>query len=232
MYRPISLQNISISFANRDCFEDFSAKIYPGSSIAIIGKNGSGKSSLLNVLRGKLSPSSGEIIIPDDVQIAYVEQIIKEFDTLSGSQRLNKRLSEALGQFPDLLLLDEPTNHLDKDNRKSLIQMLRRYQGALVVVTHDRDLLRNCIDTLWYIDNNKIYEFNGSYDNYIEAIKQKRLSIEKDLSSINLLNSPFGAVSRSGVLAIDAIRTNDLNLSLLSATILCVIIPPMDWANK
>ena len=184
MYRPISLQNISISFANRDCFEDFSAKIYPGSSIAIIGKNGSGKSSLLNVLRGKLSPSSGEIIIPDDVQIAYVEQIIKEFDTLSGSQRLNKRLSEALGQFPDLLLLDEPTNHLDKDNRKSLIQMLRRYQGALVVVTHDRDLLRNCIDTLWYIDNNKIYEFNGSYDNYIEAIKQKRLSIEKDLSSI------------------------------------------------
>ena len=66
----------------------------------------------------------------------------------TGGQRLNKRLSEALAQFPDLLLLDEPTNHLDKDNRKSLMQMLSRYQGTLIVVSHDTEFLRNCIDTL------------------------------------------------------------------------------------
>ena len=53
----------------------------------------------------------------------------------------------------------------------------------------------------------------------------------KDLSSINLLNSPLGAVWRSGVLAIEAISTYDLNLFLLSATILWLIIPPIDWAR-
>ena len=184
MHKPISLKDISLSFANKNCFEGFSSQIYPGSRIAIIGRNGSGKSSLLNILRGALSPSGGEVITPDDLCIGYVEQTINEFNDLSGGQRLNKRLSEALAQFPDLLLLDEPTNHLDKDNRKSLMQMLKRYQGTLIIVSHDTDLLRRCIDTLWYIDNNKIHEFSGSYDDYMREIRQKRVSIEKELASL------------------------------------------------
>lgn len=184
MHRPISLKDISFSFSNKDCFEDFSSTIYPGSRIAIIGRNGSGKSSLLNILLGKLSPLGGDITIPDGTCIGYVEQIIDDFNDISGGQRLNKRLSEALAQFPDLLLLDEPTNHLDKDNRKSLMQMLKRYQGTLIVVSHDTELLRNCIDTLWHIDNNRIYEFTGSYDDYMQEIKQKRTSIEKELASL------------------------------------------------
>ena len=93
---------------------------------------------------------------------------------MPNTKRLNKRLSQALSQLPDLLLLDEPTNHLDKDNRKSLMQMLSRYQGAWIVVTHDTELLRNCIDTLWHIDHNRIHQFTGSYDDYIRQIKQKR----------------------------------------------------------
>lgn len=184
MHRPISLKHISLSFSNKSCFEDFSSQIYPGSRIAIIGRNGNGKSSLLNILRGSLHPSGGDITIPDDVCIGYVEQTIHDFNDLSGGQRLNKRLSEALAQFPDLLLLDEPTNHLDKDNRKSLMQMLKRYQGTLIVVSHDTELLRNCIDTLWHIDNNKIHEFTGSYDDCMREIKQKRASIEKELASL------------------------------------------------
>ena len=84
----------------------------------------------------------------------------------------------------DLLLLDEPTNHLDKENRKSLMQMLKKYQGTLIVVSHDTELLRNCIDTLWHIDNNKIHEFTRSYDDYMREIKQKRASIEKELASL------------------------------------------------
>ena len=182
MHRPISLKDISLSFSNKNCFENFSAQIYPGSRIAIIGRNGSGKSSLLNILHKSLHPSGGDITIPDDVCIGYVEQTIHDFNDLSGGQRLNKRLSEALAQFPDLLLLDEPTNHLDIENRKSLMQMLKRYQGTLIVVSHDTELLRNCIDTLWHIDNNKVHEFTGSYDDYMREIQQKRAAIEKDLS--------------------------------------------------
>jgi ATPase subunit of ABC transporter with duplicated ATPase domains len=182
MHRPISLKDISLSFSNKNCFEDFSSQIYPGSRIAIIGRNGSGKSSLLNILRKSLPPSGGDITIPDDVCIGYVEQTIHDFNDLSGGQRLNKRLSEALAQFPDLLLLDEPTNHLDKENRKSLMQMLMRYQGTLIIVSHDTELLRNSIDTLWHIDNNKVHKFTGSYDDYMREIHQKRASIEKDLA--------------------------------------------------
>ncbi|MCB9493739.1 MAG: ABC-F family ATP-binding cassette domain-containing protein [Epsilonproteobacteria bacterium] len=184
MHRPIFLKGVSLSFTNKICFEKFSAQIYPGSRIAIIGKNGSGKSSLLNILRQKLQPSDGEIVIPDNLCISYVEQTINDFSNLSGGQRLNKKLSEALAQFPDVLLLDEPTNHLDQDNRKSLIRMLKHYQGTLVIVSHDTELLRNCINTLWYIDNNKIHNFTGSYEDYIREIKQKRTSIEKELTSL------------------------------------------------
>lgn len=180
--RPISLKDVSLSFSNKNCFEGFSSQIYPGSHIAIIGRNGSGKSSLLNILRQKLSPSGGEVIIPEDLCISYVEQTVNNFNNLSGGQRLNKRISKALAQLPDLLLLDEPTNHLDKDNRKSLIQMLKRYQGTLIIASHDTEVLQNCIDILWHIDNNKIHEFTGSYDNYIREIKQKRASIEKELA--------------------------------------------------
>ena len=182
MHKPISLKDVSLSFSKKNCFEDFSSQIYPGSRIAIIGRNGSGKSSLLNILRKKLSPSSGEVTIPNDLCLGYVEQTINDFNELSGGQRLNKKLSEALAQSPDLLLLDEPTNHLDQDNRKSLIRMLVRYQGTLIIVSHDTELLRNCINTLWHIDNNKIHEFSGSYDDYIREVKQKRVSIEKELS--------------------------------------------------
>ena len=182
MHRPITLKDISLSFSNKNCFEDFSSQIYPGSRIAIIGRNGSGKSNLLNILRKALDPSGGDITISDDVSIGYVEQTIHDFNDLSGGQRLNKRLSEALAQFPDLLLLDEPTNHLDKENRKSLMQMLMRYQGTLIIVSHDTELLRNCIDTLWHIDNNKVHEFTGSYDDYMREIQQKRAAIEKNLS--------------------------------------------------
>lgn len=64
------------------------------------------------------------------------------------------------------------------------MRMPKRYQGTLIVVSHDTELLRNCIDTLWHIDNNKVHEFTGSYDDYMREIQQKRASIEKELASL------------------------------------------------
>lgn len=185
MFRPIVLKEVSLSFSNKTCFEHFSSHIYPGSRIAIIGRNGSGKSSLVNILRGELAPSSGNVIIPDDLSIGYIPQTITECETLSGGQRLNKKLSEALSLAPDLLILDEPTNHLDAENRKSLMRMLGSFDGALILVSHDTELLRKCTHTLWHIDNNKVFEFSGTYDDYICKIKQNRASIEKKLSQLN-----------------------------------------------
>lgn len=184
MHKPIFIKDLGLSFTNKTCFEHFSTQIYLGSRIAIIGRNGSGKSSLLNIIRGTAVPSSGKVMIPEGVSIGYVEQTIDDFADLSGGQRFNKRLSEVLAQSPDLLLLDEPTNHLDRHNRTSLLQMLKRYQGTLIVVTHDTELLRHCVAMLWHIDNHTVTVFAGSYDDYMNEIRQKRASIEKELTAL------------------------------------------------
>jgi ATPase subunit of ABC transporter with duplicated ATPase domains len=76
-----------------------------------------------------------------------------------------------------MMLLDEPTNHLDRHNRKSLMRMLDGYCGTLIIVTHDRELLRNCIDILWHIDDGKITIFHGNYDDYIGEMHRRRQSI-------------------------------------------------------
>ena len=112
-------------------------------------------------------------------------QIIEDNDSLSGGQRLNAAVTQALSLKPNILLLDEPTNHLDRHNRKSLMRMLQSYSGTLIVVSHDTELLRHCIDTLWHIDNGKIHVFSGNYDDYIRENRLKRASIEGELELLS-----------------------------------------------
>ena len=134
MHKPIQIKDLALSFSHKECFENFNTQIHYGSKIAIIGRNGSGKSSLLKMINGTLEPSSGTIKIPNDVSLSYVPQQIESYDNLSGGEKLNMALTQALSEDPNLLLIDEPTNHLDKFNRKSLIRMLKNYQGTLIVV--------------------------------------------------------------------------------------------------
>jgi ATPase subunit of ABC transporter with duplicated ATPase domains len=86
---------------------------------------------------------------------------------------------------PNVLLLDEPTNHLDRRNRTSLMRMLHAYSGTLIVVSHDTELLRNCINTLWHIDYGKIHIFSGNYDDYMQEMRLKRASLEEDLARLH-----------------------------------------------
>lgn len=185
MHSPIQLQDIALSFPHKICFEGLTTQIHYGSRIAIIGKNGCGKSTLLKILQGSLDATDGNIKIPDNVRIGYVPQVIERFEDLSGGQRLNKAFTQALGVDPNILLLDEPTNHLDIANRKSLMRMLKAFQGTLVVVSHDVALLQNCVDTLWYIDNRQVHLFSGNYDDFMREINIKRSSIEEELISLN-----------------------------------------------
>lgn len=180
MQAHISIENVSLTLSNKTCFENFSSNIYPKSHIAIIGRNGVGKSSLIRILYKKLTPDTGVVNIPENLCVGYVEQTINKYNNLSGGQKFNKRLSENLAKSPDILLLDEPTNHLDEDNYKSLKNMLLHYQNILIVVTHDIELLRDCFDIFWHINNGKIYEFKGCYNDYIQQIKLKSSSIEQE----------------------------------------------------
>ncbi|MDR0823442.1 MAG: ATP-binding cassette domain-containing protein [Endomicrobium sp.] len=184
MQKTIFLNHISLHFPNKICFEDFSAQIMEGSRIVIIGNNGSGKSTLLKMIKGYFEPSEGEILNNQNLNIAYVGQLIYDYENLSGGQKFNKALSAALAQRPDILALDEPTNHLDLKNRKSLMKMLEFYRGTLLIVSHDEELLKNCVNIIWHIDRGRVKIFNGKYDDYIRDLEQKRTTLQNQLSEL------------------------------------------------
>jgi ATPase subunit of ABC transporter with duplicated ATPase domains len=184
MHKPIFLNNINVAFNNQTYFEDFSTQILSGMHIAIIGANGTGKSTLLKVIKGDLMPSSGKIENNKDITFGYVPQLILDYITLSGAERFNKLLSLALAGRPDVLLLDEPTNHLDLQNRKSLMKMLNYYRGTLIIVSHDKELLKN-VTFLWHINNRKITVFNGHYDDYRNLVLNNRQSVENELKTLS-----------------------------------------------
>ncbi len=184
MPKPIHIHNLSLSLPHKICFEDFSIQIPDASRIAIIGRNGSGKTSLLKILMGYLEPSSGDVQGCQNLRIGFVPQIIENNETLSGAERFNQALTQALSLDPQLLLLDEPTNHLDRHQRSSLLRLLTSYSGTLILVSHDHELLQT-METFWHIDQGKIHVFSGDYEDYLQDRQRRRMSIEKTLSQLN-----------------------------------------------
>ena len=171
----MQLKNLFLSFPHKTCFKEFSTIISAGSRIAIIGRNGSGKSTLLRMIYENFGNET-----------AFVPQVIEDFQNLSGGQRFNKKLSEQLGKNSSILLLDEPTNHLDVNSRRSLIRMINKFSGTVIVVTHDLEVLRNCVDTLWHITDGEIKIFSGNYDDYMRELQQKKISLQDQKESIKL----------------------------------------------
>lgn len=169
MHAQINICNLSIHFGSKILFDNFNSTIYSGQKIAIIGDNGCGKSTLLKQFAKINEQNQTEIIHANDLQIAYIPQIIDEYSLLSGGQRFNKLLSVALAGLPNLLLLDEPTNHLDLKNRKSLLNMLRNNPATQIVVSHDLELLRT-VDIIWHIHDGMVSVFCGCYDDYMQEL--------------------------------------------------------------
>jgi ATPase subunit of ABC transporter with duplicated ATPase domains len=174
MHNPIILNNLSLSFPHKVCFEGFSTLISFQSRIGIIGRNGSGKSSLLSI-----------ILKMNLDRVGYVPQTIEGFDSLSGGERFQKKLTQALSLCPSLLLLDEPTNHLDKAHRESLMRMLHHYDGTLIAVSHDIEFLQSCTDILWHIRDGKVHILSGKYNDYLEEGRSQRKKIERELEIVH-----------------------------------------------
>lgn len=175
MHNPIHINHIGFILPHKTCFNDFSTLIHAGDRIGIIGRNGSGKSSLLQILAQQRLPSSGEVISPAQLQIGYLPQMIENSGILSGSQQLQVHLTTALNQGADILLLDEPTNHLDQHNKQALLRLLDNYSNTLIIVSHDEELLASQVNQLWYIDNEKINIFIGHYADFVKE-KMQRLN--------------------------------------------------------
>ncbi len=99
------------------------------------------------------------------------EQADAPIQRFSGGEKARLCLAIIAWHQPNLLLLDEPTNHLDLEIRLSLTVALQAYQGALVVVSHDRHLLRNTVDGFWLVRDGHVTPFDGSLDDYRTLMK-------------------------------------------------------------
>ena len=91
---------------------------------------------------------------------------------LSGGEKARLVLALMARSRPSILLLDEPTNHLDLDMREALAVALQAYDGALLLVSHDRHLLRECVDDLWLVANGTVTRFENDIDAYAEMRKR------------------------------------------------------------
>ncbi|HEY0799945.1 MAG TPA: ATP-binding cassette domain-containing protein [Steroidobacteraceae bacterium] len=89
----------------------------------------------------------------------------------SGGEKARLTLALLVARRPNLLLLDEPTNHLDIEMRQALTVALQSFEGGLVVVSHDRHLIKSVADTLWLVADGKLQEFAGDLDDYQQWLR-------------------------------------------------------------
>lgn len=106
----------------------------------------------------------------------HLNELDQKFSSLSGGQKKRVGLAQILIQNPDLLILDEPTNHLDFDSIDWLEEYLKNYQGALLVVTHDRYFLDHVTNQIYELSFGKMFSYQGNYEAFVrqKAERQKK----------------------------------------------------------
>ncbi len=208
----LSLERIAAGYdPDRPVLTNVSLRIDPDERIALLGKNGNGKSTFAKLLAGRLSPFSGNLVRAPRLLCGYFAQ--HQLDELDGALtpvevlgRMRPRLSETelrgkLGGFglagdkaltkigelsggerarlmlalaaidaPNLLILDEPTNHLDIDAREQLLTALNEFNGAVVLVSHDRRLIEATVDKLLIVANGSVRAFDGDLEDYRKEV--------------------------------------------------------------
>lgn len=94
------------------------------------------------------------------------DQALSPVKTMSGGEKARLVLSLIVLDKPQLLLLDEPTNHLDLEMRQALVLALQDFNGAIILIAHDRYLLESCVDEFYLVANGRVSEFSGDIDDY------------------------------------------------------------------
>lgn len=102
-----------------------------------------------------------------------ISDVTREIGTLSGGERRRAGIAAALIQPSDILLLDEPTNHIDNETVQLLEDQLRKYRGAIVMVTHDRYFLNRVTQKIVEVDHGSLFSYNGNYQTYLEQKAQR-----------------------------------------------------------
>jgi len=138
----------------------------------------------LDELKPKDSPLDHLIKLMPDVILSKVRARLGSFgfgvdkadrpvESLSGGEKARLMFALATFKKPQMLILDEPTNHLDVDSREALIHAINGYDGAVLLISHDRHLVEACVDRLWMVEGGDVKVFDGDLEDY----KQHLLNI-------------------------------------------------------
>lgn len=215
----LNVENVSKTYMERAVLDGVTIGINDTDKIGVVGTNGTGKSTLLGIAAGDITPDKGNVVKGNSLRISYLPQnpvfdmtrslLENVTDTiyaggdhwdkmgeikanlikfgiddpecspsiLSGGQKKRAALVAAIMTPSDLLILDEPTNHLDSEMIEWLEDYLKRYKGAILMVTHDRYFLDEVTNQIVEIDKGKAYRYEANYSGFLE-LKQQRLDYE------------------------------------------------------
>lgn len=217
----LKVNELSMSFEENSLFENISFSLEKGDRVGIIGANGTGKTTLFNLLLERMQAISGEIKYGTGVDIGYYDQeqssltpentaidelwisfpqltqtqirntlalflfrgddVYKNINKLSGGERGRVMLAKLMLAENNFLLLDEPTNHLDMASKEILEASLEDYSGTILVISHDRYFLNKIANRILLLEDKRITEYLGNYDDYIERKNNQTL--------LNILNA-------------------------------------------
>lgn len=208
----ITLDRAAVGYAaGTPVLRRLNLRIDPDDRIALLGRNGNGKTTLARLLAGQLAAMEGTVQTAGKLAIGYFTQYqVEELsggDTplvhmtramagrtpleirgqlgrfgfsgpkattavsqLSGGERARLALALVTRDAPHLLILDEPTNHLDVDAREALVQALNAYEGAVILISHDRHMVELTADRLVLVDGGTATPYDGSMEDYIDFV--------------------------------------------------------------
>lgn len=121
------------------------------------------------------------------------DKVLQTIGSFSGGEKARLVLALIIWQQPNLILLDEPTNHLDLEMRLALNQALQGFEGSVILVSHDRHLLRSVCDELWLVDDGKVGVFDEGIDDYPRWLATRKSRLATDAGAVATLE---GTASR------------------------------------
>ena len=179
--------NLTALRGGRELFTIETLEIREGDRIGLVGVNGAGKSTLLHGLYGDVPFSSGQVLrrapialIAQDAQALgepspqWAKRLGLGETIASGGERTRRAIAAALSENAPLLLADEPTTNLDISGTLLVEKLLARYDGALVLVSHDRRLLDTVCTTIWAIEGKTLRIYPGNYSAYLAQTEHER----------------------------------------------------------
>ncbi|WP_280771201.1 ribosomal protection-like ABC-F family protein [Salipaludibacillus daqingensis] len=180
--------NIEKNYADRLIVKVPQLQIYDGDRIGLVGKNGEGKTTLLKILYGELEPDSGHIHRFETG--AYIPQLeiienkkenkfddhkwhVRGSDFLSGGEQTRKKIAAAFASGTKLIFADEPTSHLDVQRVHQFEKEMLSFNGAFVIISHDRALLDHVCTSIWEVESGDVHIYEGNYSDYVIQKERK-----------------------------------------------------------